>query len=227
MARHFRWVVAVILAIAAAGGDRAAAAEPHAIAVRGSVSDAVGVPIVGQAVRLLKSRSLVELHGLKSRDQHVEELRVTTDEHGFFEFEFPVDAAFPYYYLRFYDPKTFDAVKYLLPEDQDISRQVKKGRRIQSTVALKTHPDWPQVQELVDQYGPGSHTGQIVRSLGLPSKRTPQGPGRELWTFEKAGVAYLVEGAKVLETHRLPGTTPAGDSAGAEPVIPAAQEDRP
>jgi hypothetical protein len=179
---------------------------------------------VGQAVRLLKSRSLVELGGLKSRDQHVEELRVTTDEHGFFEFDFQVDPAFPYYFLRFYDPKTFDAVKYLLPADQDISRKAKKGGRVQATVVLRHHPDWPQVQALVDEHGPGSHVGQVLRSLGLPTKKTPQGPGRELWTFEKAGVAYVVEGSKILETHRLQAAAP---GAGETPaVIPAAQEER-
>ena len=218
--------MALAQAIALSGGPRAIAAEPRPIVVRGSISDATGSPVVGQAVRLLKSRSLVELGGLKSRDQHVEELRVTTDEHGFFEFDFQVDAAFPYYYLRFYDPKTFDAVKYLLPGDQDISRKVKKGGRVQSTVVLRTHPDWPQVQDLVDRYGPGSHAGQIVRSLGLPTKRTPQGTGRELWTFEKAGVAYLVEGTKVLETRRLPAAAGIDDAADTGTVIPAAEEER-
>jgi len=44
-----------------------------------------------------------------------------------------------------------------------------------------------------------------LRSLGLPSSRAPEGPGREVWTYEKAGVAYLVEGPKVIETRTLPG----------------------
>ena len=185
-----------------------AAEEPAAVAVRGAVTDQRGKPVVGHTVRLLKSRSLVEIRGLRSRDQHVEELRVATDEHGFFEFDFQPDRAFPYYFLRFYDPKTFDAVKYVLPEDQDISRKVTQGRPIQATVLLKFHPEWPKVEALVEQYGPGSHAGQVLRTLGLPTRKEPQGSGRELWTFEKAGVAYRVEGDKVLETHRL--SVPAG-----------------
>jgi hypothetical protein len=184
------------------------------VAARGRVTDESGSAVPGHAVRLLKSRSVIQIGGLKSRDQHVEELRATTDEHGFFEFDFPADSQFPYYYLRFYDPKNYDAVKYRLPEDQDISQRVRAGRPVQVMAVLKFHPDWPQVQALIDRLGAGSHCGQILRSLGLPSSRTPREAGRELWTFEKAGVSYLVEGSKVLETHKLDRTAPSGAASG-------------
>ena len=186
------------------------------VAVRGRVTDESGVAVPGHAVRLLKSRSVIQIGGLKSRDQHVEELRATTDEHGFFEFDFPADSQFPYFYLRFYDPKNYDAVKYRLPDDRDISRRVRAGRPVQATAVLKFHPDWHRVKELIDRLGAGSHCGQILRSLGLPSSRTPREAGRELWTFEKAGVSYLVEGSKVLETHRLNRSAPSGAAAGPE-----------
>ena len=62
-----------------------------------------------------------------------------------------------------------------------------------------------KVKTLLDTYPPGSQVGQVLRSLGLPSSRAPEGSGRELWTYEKAGVAYLVEGPKVIETRTLPG----------------------
>lgn len=216
-----RWP-AVILAIGAV--LPLAAAEPAVVAVRGAVTDEAGRPVVGHVVRLLKSRSLVEIRGLRSREQHVEELRVATDEHGFFEFDLEPDGAFPYYFLRFYDPKTFDAVKYVLPDDQEISRKVKKGRAVQATVVLKFHPDWSKVEALVSEYGPGSHAGQVLRTLGLPTRREPQGPGRELWSFEKAGVAYLVEGSKVLETHRL--AAPAG-ARGESDAVTVVEEEAP
>ncbi|MBI4168809.1 MAG: hypothetical protein HY510_02585 [Acidobacteria bacterium] len=180
------------------------------VAVRGRVMDESGAAVPGHAVRLLKSRSVVQIGGLRSRDQHVEELRAATDEHGFFEFDFPADSQFPYYYLRFYDPKNYDAVKYRLPEDSDISRRVRRGRPVQVSVVLKFHPDWLQVKALIDRHGAGTHCGQILRSLGLPSSREARGAGREIWTFEKAGVSYLVEGSKVLETHRLRRSAPSG-----------------
>ena len=181
----------------------AAAREDRSIEVRGTVSDAGGAPVPGHVVRLLKSRTILRLGSLERRDQNVEEVRATTDEHGLFEFTFPVDPQFTHYYLRFYDPKTFDAVKYLVPEDRDISRKVRGGRPVQATVALRFAPDWPRVQALIEQHGPASHCGQILRALGLPSRVAPEEGGRELWSFDRAGVAYLIEGSRVLETRRI------------------------
>jgi len=175
------------------------------ITVRGRITDEAGEGVPVQIVRLLKSRTIVKLGGLRSLDQSAEEKRATTDPLGFFEIECPSDPEFPYYYLRFYDPKGFDAVKYRLPDDREITKRVRAGRPVQVSVSLKFQPDWPKVKALIDQYSPGSQVGQVLRSLGLPSNRSPEGPGRELWTYGRAGVAYLVEGPKVIETRTLPG----------------------
>jgi hypothetical protein len=182
--------------------------------------------VAGLAVRVLKSRRILHIGSLSTTEQSLEEIRSRTDGQGFYEFELPADPQFPYYYLRFYDPAEFDAVKYRLPEDRDISRRVREGRPVQVPLILAFAKDWPEVRTLVDQYGPASHCGQILRALGLPSRRTPQEGGRELWTYDKDGVAYLVEGAKVVETRQIgrPGAAAAGPSAAA---TPATRLDRP
>jgi len=210
------------------GAVAAAAPDETRVPVRGRVTDESGVGVPGQTVRLLKSRTFVKLGGLRSLDQSVEEARAITDSLGFFEFEFPVDASFPYYYLRFYDPKTFDAVKYRLPEDREITKRVRGGRPVQVSAPLRYQPDWPQVRALIDSYSPGSQVGQVLRSLGLPSSRAPEGPGRELWTYGRARVAYVIEGGKVLETRTLPGgaQSAAGEPARDEPA-PAVRVDEP
>lgn len=201
-----RAIAAMAMAFLALGGSFAAAPTgPGKLPVRGRVTDEKGQGVPGQAVRLLKSRTFVKLTGLRSLDQSVEEKRVVTDSLGFFEFEFPVDASFPYYYLRFYDPKTFDAVQYRLPEDREITKRVRTGRPVEVSIGLKLQPDWPQVKALIDAYTPGSQVGQILRSLGLPRSRQPEGPGRELWRYDQAGKAYVVEGGRVIETRTLPG----------------------
>ncbi len=227
-------VLACACAAALAGAPGARADEARAVTVRGSISDETGAPIPGNAVRLLKSRKILNLGGHKSSDQSIEEVRAATDEHGFFEFQVPVDADFPYYYLRFYDPQTFDAIKYRLPEDRDVSRQVRKGRTVQAAVILKTDERWPQVKALLDHVGPGSQVGQVLRSLGLPSSRAAQGDGRELWTYGTAGVAYLVAGAKVLETRTFAPSSAAASAAnapaggaGADEPVPATRVDEP
>ena len=196
--------VAAIAGLATLGPP--AAATETLVPIRGTVTDETGAPLPGQVVRLLKSRTILNLTGFKSRDQNVEDVRTATDEHGFFEFSLTVDPQFRYYYLRFYDPQGFDVVKYRLPEDREITSRVRRGRPVQEAVVLKLQPDWPKVKALVDQYGPASPVGQVLRSLGLPSRRTPQGSGRELWEYDAAKVAYLIEGSKVVETHRLSGT---------------------
>ena len=201
--------------------------EVH-VGVRGRVVDETGEGVAGQSVRLLKSRTYVKLGGLKALDQSVEDARTTTDSLGFFEFDYRLDPAFPYYFLRFYDPKTFDAVKYRLPEDRDVSKRLNSGRPVQVTASLKFQPDWPKVKALLETYSPASQVGQVLRSLGLPSAKSPEGPGRELWTYDKAGVSYVVEGARILETRRLPGgpKSAAGEPGKDEP-IPAVRMDEP
>ena len=201
-----RAIAAMAMAFLALGASVAAAPTGAGkLPVRGRVTDEKGQGVPGQTVRLLKSRTFVKLGGMRSLDQSVEEKRAVTDSLGFFEFEFDVDASFPYYYLRFYDPKTFDAVQYRLPEDREITKRVRTGRPVEVSIGLKVQKDWPQVKALIDAYTPGSQVGQILRSLGLPRSRAPEGPGRELWRYDQAGKAYVVEGERVIETRTIPG----------------------
>jgi hypothetical protein len=210
----------------------AVAADPAAgqVEVRGSVADETGAPLPGQAVRVLKSRTVVDLSGRRRTDQDVEEVRAMTDEHGRFSLQFRVDPQFKSYALRFYDPKQFDAVKYSLPQDRDISRRARAGRPVEADVALRPHPDWPKVKEMIERCGAASHCGQVLRALGLPSRRVAQGAGRELWEYDSAGVAYLVEGPKVLETRRLERAGQAGpppDGSGPDRPQPATRVEEP
>jgi len=209
-------------------GSARAAQPEEKVTVRGRIIDESGAGVPAQVVRLLKSRTIVRLGGLRSLDQSVEEKRATTDPLGFFELECPADPEFPYYYLRFYDPKGFDSVKYRLPEDREITKRVRQGRPVEVSVPLKLQPDWPKVKALIDAYSPGSQVGQVLRSLGLPTSRAPEGPGRELWIYDRAGVAYLVEGPKVIETRTLPGgpKSAEGEARKDEPA-PAVRVDGP
>jgi len=200
----------VCLALAGGVVPQPLQAKQKEIEVRGRVTDATGATVPGHTVRLLKARTIVNLGTFKKRDQDVEELSSTTDAHGFFEFKFPLDKKFRYYYLRFYNPDDFDAVKSRLPADKDISSKARKGRPVQADLILEIQPGWPEVEALIREYGPGTQRAQILRALGLPSRRVPQSPGRELWEYDAAGIAYLIEGAKVIETRR---DYSAGDNA--------------
>jgi hypothetical protein len=221
-----------VLSLALLGAAGSAVAAGNAtVTVRGLFSDESGAALAGQTVRVLKSRTVLQVGGLQTRDQSVEETRVTTDAHGMFEIEFPVDRQFPYTYLRFYDPKTFDAVKYRLPEDREISRKARRGGTVQAPVVLKFHSDWKKVEALLGQYPHGSQCGQVLRSLGLPARREARDGGRELWVFDRAGMEYLIEGTRVLETRRIRPAEPAREESAEDPgettPVPAVRvEDR-
>ena len=193
--------MALAALLAAAPGAGAASPDP-AVVVKGSLTEVNGTPAAFQTVRLIKTRKIRSVSDRKARAQEVEEARTRTDASGGFRFEIPSDPEFPFWFVRFYDPNEFDAVKYVLPTDADVSRAVHDGYGIEVSAILNFHPDWPKVKALVDQYGPGSQRGQILRSLGLPTRQEPRDEGKELWVYSASGVSYLLEGDKVLETRR-------------------------
>ena len=193
----------VALALLAAPAAALAGQPPPSATVRGSVADTSGDPVMGLTVRLLKTRTVRQFKAPKSKDQVVEEARGRTNEKGEFQIDFTLDPEFHAYFVRFYDPKLFDSVKYQLPPDMEISRQVELGGIVETHVVLKTQPDWPQVKALVDEYGSASQRGQVIRTLGLPTRKETLPEGRELWVFEPAGIAYVIAGERIIETHRI------------------------
>ncbi|HZN04348.1 MAG TPA: hypothetical protein VFD06_12270 [Candidatus Polarisedimenticolia bacterium] len=201
MSRRAGIGIALVALLAASPSAGAASPDP-AVVVKGSLTEANGAPAPFQTVRLIKTRKIRSVSDPKARAQEVEEARTRTDASGAFRFEIPADPSFPFWFVRFYDPNEFDAVKYKIPSDTDVSRAVHDGFGIEVSAVLHFHPDWPKVKALVDQYGPGSHRGQILRSLGLPTRQEPRDEGKELWVYAASGVSYLFDGDKVLETRR-------------------------
>jgi hypothetical protein len=209
-ARKTTVACALVLLLAASGGRAAAAPSETVVSVKGTVTDAGGAPVPGHVVRLLKTRRLKSLSAPHSQSQEVEEARGKTDADGRFTIEFKTDNDFPFWYVRFYDPKEFDAVKYKVPQDVEISRAIAASTAVEVGVVLQMQPDWPKVKGLVDQYGPASRRGQILRNLGLPSSRNPEGEEREIWVYDAAGVSYVLQGDTVIETrHFTPTAAPA------------------
>ena len=205
-----RFAVGLALAAMLASAPVGHAASPDpAVVVKGSLTEPNGTPAAFQTVRLIKTRKIRSVSDPKARAQEVEEARTRTDAAGGFRFEIPADPSFPFWFVRFFDPNEFDGVKYQIPPDHDVSRAVHDGYGIEVSGILKPHPDWPKVKALVDQYGAGSHRGQILRSLGLPTRQEPRDEGKELWVYAASGVSYLLDGDTVLETRR------GGDTSGA------------
>jgi hypothetical protein len=186
------------------------------VAVHGTVTDASGAPVAFQTVRLLKTRRIRNAPGGKAREQEVEEARTRTNDVGAYRFEVQVDYTFPYWFVRFYDPKDFDSVKFLLPQDTDVSRAVREGVGVDASAVFRFHPEWERVKKEVDEVGAASHRGQILRSLGLPARRTPGEEGKEVWEYPALGIAYVLQEDAVVEVRRGEPVPPSEDKA--EPV---------
>ena len=223
--RPFGVAAGLFLAAASIAPVAWAARLETVVTVRGAVTDATGAAVPGHSVRLIKTRTVYKFKTPRSQDQGVEEKRVRTDAEGNFELEFTLDPAFHAYFVRFYDPAQFDGVKYRLPEDLEITRQASSGGTVVAHAVLQLQPDWPQVKALIAEYGPASNRGQILRALGLPKLKETLGEGRELWIFEAAGVSYVIDGDRVVETRRTGrGERPDAVSPAASPEDPAQAE---
>ncbi len=186
---------------AAAGAAETARRE---VVIRGSVKDQSGAPLAGYPVRLIKTKTILNLLHFSTGSQQQEEARVQTDPSGNFEMKLVPDPKYDYFYLRFYDPNTFDPVRYAVPGDKDVTRLVKTKPEVVLDEVIGDHPDWPQVEAMVREFGEGSNRARILRSLGLPERReTVAGsPGRENWWYYSKGICYQLRSDEVLKVRR-------------------------
>jgi len=198
-------VTVLILSVAALLPSSADAGwlKPTDITVRGRVINAQGDGVAGIPVRVLATRRVARFLTVESRPAEKEVVVGTTDANGFYELTMEKLRDYDFYFLRFYDTDGFDAVRYAVPPDVEITSRVNKRRPVVEDIALADSPEWDSVERLVELYGPDSTRGRIVRDLGVPD-RTDRSGGengtvRETWWFEAAGVAYIIEDGLVVE----------------------------
>ena len=196
---HRALVLAVLLAAALLP---VAARTPDAppMTIEGQVFDAEGTPVAGVPVRLLMTRRLITLTELSLRDEFAEGPSTQTDDAGFFRIDLRPDPDYDYYYIRFYDRTSFDAVRYALPADEDVTGKVRAGQPVIVQRRLVEAPNWPTlVRELERVGGPHSPRGRILRSLGLPDDVVSRGGGATEWRYRRAGVRYLIQNGEVVD----------------------------
>ena len=193
----------------------AAAPEPVEVLIHGRIVDAAGQPLAGYPVRLIKTKTTLNLLHFSTGSQQAEVGRTTTDAEGKFELRVQPDPKFDYFYLRFYDPKTFDPVRYAVPADQNITKTFKSKPEVQADAVIRDHPDWAKVSAMVAEYGADSNRGKILRSLGLPERRQslPESAGRENWWYYAKGLCYQLQGDQVLRKRTFDPVLPPRPSA--------------
>jgi hypothetical protein len=88
----------------------------------------------------------------------------------------------------------------------DITRRLKDPPHLVINQVLQTHPDWPEVARLRQEYGPGSHRGRILRQMGLPERREATQSGGDLveqWHYFSRGITYVLRNGELSGTHQF------------------------
>lgn len=122
-----------------------------------------------------------------------------TDAEGFFEIRIPRDRAYDHYFIRFYDPVSFDQVRYQLPADREITRDLRRRELLQLQVELRWQDSWPDVQRRVMEVGEDSPEGKVLLSMGMPEReKTARGPDglRQEWWYHSRGIVYFFAGGR-------------------------------
>jgi len=195
-------LVALILLF---GAPAAGAAEPAPVVLHGTVRDQSGAPLADYPVRLIKTKTTLNLLHFGTGTQLAEAARAQTDAEGRWELKVAPDPQFDYFYLRFYDPKTFDPVRYRVPADVDVTKRIRQKPEVVVDAVIGDHPDWSTVQGLLKELGPDSNRGKILRRLGLPERRETVGTpgGRENWWYYAQGICYQLQADSVLKIRRF------------------------
>jgi len=165
------------------------------IQVRGRILDPEGRGVAGQTVKLFKTRRGLTLGSFSSGGQIAEMARAMTDENGYYEVDVPRDRSFDNYYLRYHDPASFDSVRFRIPDDREITLDLKAGEPLRLDVKVEYAPGWDAVSKRLEAVGgEASPQGRILRSLGIPEKEArgvgPDGP-RDEWWYYSQGVVYF------------------------------------
>lgn len=216
LGRAPRAVVALVVLASAALVSRAQ--EPAPVLIRGRVQDEHGQPLADLDVTLIRTHRAVDLRKLKWEESEAVLTRARTDAQGFYEIQAADDGSFSSYFLRFYDPKQFDMVRYVPPPDEDITRRFHRGRPLVENRLVREQPDWSKVKEEVARLGEDSPKGQVLRKAGLPEKVEKSGgagAGMEEWWYYRRGVVYKFEGDTMIGERRFE-PVPAPPPVGAE-----------
>jgi hypothetical protein len=199
----WRWAAALCAAGLLGGAARAPEPRP-AVVVRGSVRDQAGAPLADYPVRLIKTKTILNLLHFSTGSQQQEEARTQTGASGEFELSVVPDPKYDYFYLRFYDARSFDPVRYKVPADKDVTRALKAGAAVVVEEVIQDHPDWSRVEAMLKEFGADSNRGRILRALGLPERRetAPESPERENWWYYAKGICYQLRSDEVLKIRK-------------------------
>ncbi|MFQ5840221.1 MAG: carboxypeptidase-like regulatory domain-containing protein [Candidatus Methylomirabilales bacterium] len=202
--RHVSWGWLGLLLLLGVVSGCATADIPGPRVVTGRVTNPRGEPVVGNPVVLVGRNLGFTIPAWRYETMAQDEVKTETDAEGRYRFEVNPANLGNNFYLFFTSKRGFDEVRYRRVEPIDITRRLKGELVVTVNQVLEWHPNWPEVQRLIAEYGPGSDRGRILRQLGLPERKegteTPGGKS-EVWHYFRKGVTYRFENGVLVATH--------------------------
>ena len=193
------------------------AASEKRVTAQGRLISEKGEPLAGWPVTLIATQRYVEFSKFTSGGDIVTAASGLTDAGGYFSLDVPKDRRFQFWFLRFIDPATFDAVRFQAPGDLEITADARRGRVAQVELTIKFHSDWAEVERRISAAG-GETTpkGKILRTLGLPEKLAAgEASTEEEWWYFTKGIVYIFRGAEPIGSrHFDPVKPPPGGPSG-------------
>lgn len=188
--------------------------------IEGQVFDDRGQPLAGVTVSAIERTGGGLLHrmGVRQKPQvDVEILRGTTDRHGFFALDTGPRTVHGRVIVRCYDPKTFDAGRYRVPEDRDVTEPLADRGRAIVACRIADAPGRAELEREIERVGgPASPRGRILQRQGRPVEVVSQDDGLVLWRYANAVYVFrdgaLVETRPVAPVPAASGTPLPGDA---------------
>jgi hypothetical protein len=209
-------VAAMITMLAAPAGAALRKTAERRLVVQGRVLSSSGSPMAGWPVSLIGTQRYIEFSRYSSGGQVATLASGTTDENGYFSFDLPWKRGFQYWFVRFADKEHLDPVRYVTPDDFEVTTEVRRGRAANVEMTIKDHPDWAEVERLIaDAGGESTQRGGILRTLGLPEKRSrDEASGEEEWWYFTKGVLYTFRDGQPTGIRRFEPVAPPPGGAG-------------
>ena len=202
------FLAALVLAVSSSSGF--GAATEKRIVVQGRVVAADGTALADWPVQVIGTQRYIELNRHTSGGQVSTVGRTTTDENGYFSFDLPREGPWHYFFVRPIDQAHLDPVRWLVPDDVEVTNDIRRGRVAQVQATIRPHPDWPEVErQIAGSGGETTQRGRILRTLGLPEKVVHDpATGEEEWWYFTHGILYTFQKGQPTGSRRFEPVAP-------------------
>ncbi len=162
-----------------------------AMELKGTVSDEQGEPVKDSPIYLVMKREVFNFRKFRYEVVESKTISTHTDEFGLYQLSFDVDPYFNRFHLYFHG-KDYDYARFLRPEPEDVTDEVRSGRATVVNRILRKNPLWEDLQIVLSQLEPDSQRYQILRKYGFPERRDTNADGSETWHYDELEMTFTL-----------------------------------